>query len=340
MRASGMANGGDISPSDGDRFDFNFTVNDEIYDGEDDADEVVSDSITYETVDGSLNANADIDNDGSVDEITVGAASGQTITGSSNIAPGSEVTLRVQSSDDNSPFVKPLTAIVQQGGSFTATGDFSDVAAGTNFTVQAKRTSDGTQISDELDGQVTAGPTASVTFDDQESSGDTVTVASVTTSDGGFIAIHRNNASGEVIGSSDYLEAGTHSDVSVTLDESLDADATLVAMPHMDDDGDETYDFPENDAPYVANGSAVTDSASVTIATMTTTEEPADTTEEPADTTEEPADTTEEPADTTEEPADTTEEPATTTTSGPGFGVAVALIALIAAALLAVRREN
>ncbi|RXK46165.1 HVO_2072 family ArtA-dependent S-layer glycoprotein [Halorientalis pallida] len=62
---------------------------------------------------------------------------------------------------------------------------------------------------------------------------------------------------------------------------------------------------------------------------------------EPTDTTEEPMDTTEEPVETTEAPAGT-DEPAETTTSGdgPGFTAALALVALVAAALLAVRRRD
>ncbi|APE96052.1 BGTF surface domain-containing protein [Halodesulfurarchaeum formicicum] len=70
----------------------------------------------------------------------------------------------------------------------------------------------------------------------------------------------------------------------------------------------------------------------------TTTEEPADTTtEEPADTTT----TTEEPADTTTEaPADTTTEaPTETPTETPGFTMGLALVALLGAALLALRRN-
>ncbi|WP_458206415.1 BGTF surface domain-containing protein [Haladaptatus sp. NG-SE-30] len=56
--------------------------------------------------------------------------------------------------------------------------------------------------------------------------------------------------------------------------------------------------------------------------------------------------TTEEPTSTTEEPTSTTEEPTSTTTTStnddgqPGFGVAVSVVALLAAALLALRREN
>ncbi|WP_336035191.1 BGTF surface domain-containing protein [Halobacterium yunchengense] len=89
---------------------------------------------------------------------------------------------------------------------------------------------------------------------------------------------------------------------------------------------------------------------SVVEAVEETTTEPADTTTEPADTTTEPADTTTEPADTTTEPADDTTEPADDTTteddgdgeSGggiPGFGVGIALVAILGAAFLALRQN-
>jgi PGF-CTERM protein/surface glycoprotein (TIGR04207 family) len=65
------------------------------------------------------------------------------------------------------------------------------------------------------------------------------------------------------------------------------------------------------------------------------------TTTEPADTTTSAPDTTTSAPDTTTEAPGTTAEPGTETpTSTPGFGVVVALTALIAAALLALRREN
>ncbi|MEA5385769.1 BGTF surface domain-containing protein [Haloarculaceae archaeon H-GB11] len=332
-----QATGGDVSPSDGDRFNYTFTVNDEIYDGEDDSDDLAYDRITHQDVDGDLDTNQD-------GEITLRAQANESVSGTTNIAPGSEVNVRVQSSDEADPFLEPLTAIVQPDGSYTATGDFSGTTAGTNFTVRAQRASDSTDISDEIDGQITAAPTASVTFDDQESDGDTVTVPSVTLSDGGFVAIHENNASGDVIGSSDYLEAGTHSDVSITLDSTLSEDTTLVAMPHQDTDGDQTYDFPDDDGPYTSNGTAVTDSASITLVTdqaTTTAAEDGETTT----TTEETTTTTEAESPTTTEAAGETETTlvegtGTTTGAGPGFGVAVSLVALLAAALLVLRREN
>ena len=127
-------------------------------------------------------------------------------------------------------------------------------------------------------------PEASVDFDDQTTEGDTVTVDEVTVEEGGFVAIHDSSLlDGEVvesvIGVSEYLEAGTHEDVEVTLFEGvdgaefdqseLDEDSTLIAMPHRDTDGDEEYDFVENDGgndgPYTEDGEAVVDDAHVDV---------------------------------------------------------------------------
>jgi hypothetical protein len=126
-------------------------------------------------------------------------------------------------------------------------------------------------------------PTADVTFADQTTDGTTVVVDSVTMSEGGFVAIHNsslfdNNVIGSVIGVSEYLEPGTHEDVEVTLYdvpgasfnvERLPADEELVAMPHLDTDGDEEYGFVatggEVDGPYTEDGSPVIDTAEVTL---------------------------------------------------------------------------
>lgn len=108
----------------------------------------------------------------------------------------------------------------------------------------------------------TGGGAASVTFDDQNSDGRSVVVQGATLSDGGFLVVH--DGSGAVRGYSDYLEAGTHSAVEVTLDDRITETQTLVAMAHTDD-GDESYEFPDSDGPYTAGGAPVTDDARVTV---------------------------------------------------------------------------
>ncbi|WP_049898250.1 5'-nucleotidase C-terminal domain-containing protein [Halococcus agarilyticus] len=125
---------------------------------------------------------------------------------------------------------------------------------------------------------------ASVTFENQTTDGTTVTVESVTMSEGGFVAIHNaslfnDNVLGSVIGVSEKLSAGTHENVEVTLfdvpgqgfaeDTTLEESGTLIAMPHFDSNENGVYDFitsgGEADGPYTTNGSAVVDTASITV---------------------------------------------------------------------------
>ncbi len=113
---------------------------------------------------------------------------------------------------------------------------------------------------------------ASVSFADQETDGEAVTVESVTLSEGGFVTVHDDTVGddpiGSVVGTSAYLEAGTSEDVEVSLDTPIEESGTFFAMPHLDTNGNEAYDFVSSegadDGPYVtAGGDIVLDSASV-----------------------------------------------------------------------------
>ncbi|MFW5918573.1 MAG: DUF7282 domain-containing protein [archaeon] len=159
----------------------------------------------------------------------------------------------------------------------------------------------------------------SLTFENQTSDGETVIIDEVTLSDGGFVAVHESTslAEGEdvnsTVGVSEYLEAGTHENVTVTLfdDVDLDGEINMTAMAHLDTNENEEFDFVTSegadDGPYVVDGEAVVDDAVVTVEMAPPTNET--TTEEPTET------TTEEPTETTtEEPTETTTEESTETT--------------------------
>lgn len=177
---------------------------------------------------------------------------------------------------------------------------------------------------------------AVVTVSDQESDGSTVVVDSVTLANGGFVTIHDGTlADGAVFdsvrGTSEYLAPGTHEDVEITLDSELDGETMVFAMAHLDTDGDEAYSFVQsegaNDGPYVANGAPVMGTAAIDAPSMTTT----DTME------------TTESMETTDS-MDTTamNENETDDESGggaPGFGIGLALVAVLGAALLALRQR-
>jgi len=292
------------------------------------SDDDTSSSALYST--SERDATLNLDEDGFV---TVSAAAGQEVSGTTNVAPGSEFEVEMESESDANPFVLRPEATVGPNGTYTATADFSDYSAGTNFTVQTLDVDGDEDFSDEEDGRIVEASTATVSISDQESDGSEVVVDSAQLSDGGFIVIHDSSllegeVAGSVVGNSEYLEAGSHEDVTITLDEPMDEDFTAIAMPHLDTNGNEAYDFPDADGPYTENGSAVTASANVTVSA------------EPPETETEPPETETEPPETETEPMDTETEATTTAAEGPGFTAAIALIALIAAALLAVRRDN
>ena len=115
----------------------------------------------------------------------------------------------------------------------TACGDDDDTADTT------------AQPDDELaDEDMATGP-ASISADDQSGDGTSVTVASVTLPADGFVVIHADNdgAPGAVIGNSALLSAGDSTDVVITLDAALDADATVFPMAHVDANANGEYEF-------------------------------------------------------------------------------------------------
>ena len=127
---------------------------------------------------------------------------------------------------------------------------------------------------------------AAVTLSAQASGGHTVTVDSVTLPDGGFVTLHDASLNdgdvlASVVGSSAYLEAGTHENVSVRLDEPISSDTTLVAMPHRDTNDNRVYEFVSAnggaDGPYTADGGPVVDTAEVAAsATISASAQPTD----------------------------------------------------------------
>ena len=321
----------DAGVEDGDSYTANFSV------ASDDVSELGTDedaqnvNMTFDVEDRDDGTSLNNDND-----VVVRAASGQNISGETVAAPGTEVTVRIRSSDSSAPFLKQPTAVVQEDGSFTATADFSEEQPGANFTAQVRLS--GNDLGEEIDGQVAAAPVASVSISDQESDGETVTVDSASLSDGGFVVIHDGTlldgeVAGSVVGNSDYLESGSHEDIEISV-EAQEEDFTAIAMPHLDTNGNEEYDFPDADGPYTENGSAVTDAANVTVVTSTPTPTPTPTDEPTATPTPTPTDAP------TTDMSTPTDEPTTTSQDGPGFTAVIALVALVAAALLAVRRNN
>ena len=113
-------------------------------------------------------------------------------------------------------------------------------------------------------------PEASITFEDQQGTGENVTIAEVSLSDGGFVVI--TDGGDEPLAVSEYLEAGTHENVTVERSEDTEADLVgqLTATVHQDTDDDGSYTYEESDGeedrPYLEDGFPVSDAATVTAA--------------------------------------------------------------------------
>lgn len=159
---------------------------------------------------------------------------------------------------------------------------------------EEQQQADGKEQQPENEEPAAGGRSASITMHDHETGGSSVTVESVTMSEGGFISIHdRRRFQGQVLGSiigiTDYLEAGTHTNVSVPL---FTANATapgpaagqnasglteaqrLIAIPHQDGNNSGQFDGEPDEA--YKNGpstlgrfGAVNDAATVSVAGAT-----------------------------------------------------------------------
>jgi uncharacterized surface protein with fasciclin (FAS1) repeats len=117
-------------------------------------------------------------------------------------------------------------------------------------------------------------PVASADFTDQaQGEADSVTVQGAYLPEGGFVVLHDSTdladvgAIPSIVGVSDYLPAGIHTDVRIEVDQDYGSTTTVSAMPHVDSNDNEQYDFDTTggleDGPYVKDGAAVIDNAEI-----------------------------------------------------------------------------
>ncbi|WP_158057787.1 DUF7827 domain-containing protein [Halorussus halophilus] len=251
----------------------------------------------------------------------VASAENQTIEGRTTLVPGNHLTVRVYDKGGNE--VATETVEVNNGtegkSRFSAQFDFSEFQVGEKFTVTVRGPDDsmlyGSRTGQEGATGVIGPPHASVQVVERELTENGVLVENATLSHGGYVVIHREFADGEVLGRSEYVVPGEEFDQFVELDSELDGNATLVAVAHHAD-SDESLG-----QPYTDNGSVVSDWVKY-VSEQTTTAATTKTT------------TIETVVDPTKEPP---EEPPSVPI--PGFGVFTAIVALLASALLARRRN-
>jgi len=98
-------------------------------------------------------------------------------------------------------------------------------------------------------------PVASLAVADTVSDGQTITVEGASLSEGGFVAVYdEEGLEGELLGVSEYLERGAHSDIAIELDREFEGTDVRI-VPHLDTNGDKRFGFdtaaPEGrDRPY------------------------------------------------------------------------------------------
>ncbi|UPV76603.1 hypothetical protein M0R89_18900 (plasmid) [Halorussus limi] len=98
-------------------------------------------------------------------------------------------------------------------------------------------------------GNESANESASVTFTDQRTNGSVVTVNQTNLSAGGYVVVFAQN--GTVLGNTSYLEPGTHENLTIPLDTGINASQVVIAAPHLDTDGDQTFGFNATNAQQV-----------------------------------------------------------------------------------------
>ncbi|WP_276301708.1 DUF7282 domain-containing protein [Halorussus lipolyticus] len=200
----------------------------------------------------------------------------------------------------------------------------------TNETTTATETTNETAANETASNETTPNETASVSAPDQQFDGESLSVDSATLPDGGFVVVY--NQSGAVLGHTDYLDAGNHTNLTVSLNATLEDPQVLVLGVYRNN-GSQTFNASQDSVSYMtANDKEVSDVAYVYFqkrGAETTADESTDR-------------STEMETETTTESAmsDETEETTTESSGGiPGFTPSTAVVALVAAALIGWRRS-
>lgn len=177
---------------------------------------------------------------------------------------------------------------------------------------------------------------ARIHADDQQSGGRILHDVRATTTDGGFIVAR--NESGGRLGHSELLPPG-YAFEQLELSTSLRGNRTVTLVAHRDANGNGAFD-PGTDPPYRVDGAVVKQSVNITLegeSPATTTASPPSTTTTTGSTTASPTTTTGTRTTATTEPGTATSGDSTTgetTTGGQvGFGLGVAVLAVLVAAL-------
>lgn len=286
----------------------------------------------------TANAHYDADDPGATFEarteglVRLSAASDRTIRGHATVAPGSEIRVQLRPVEASTGQLN-ATATVNRSRGFAAEFDLSGVddALYTVRVVGMKRDEDIRRTTLVAVGNATG---AAVYAGVPESDGVALDDLSVATTDGGFAVVR--NASGGVIGVSEYLDPGGASP-KPDLRPPVRTNQTVSVTLYRDSNDDRAFD--SADDPYRANGSVVRATTNVTTedeppavsTTATTTESPASTRRNETAVTR----TTAVPRISGVAPTKTT----ATSAPIPGFGPVVAVVALLGSLAVLGRRR-
>lgn len=265
----------------------------------------------------SRTASVETDPDGGVH---VQPTSNQTISGTTNVGTGWNVTVVLAGSDDSDTAANESFRLTQEatvelpddvgfyyGATFDSAFDFRTVPVGAErVTVDVQL--DGTSLLDVPVPVAVADRRASVAVDGIREGGEfTGVTANATLSAGGFLVLHEESADGPVVGHTAYLDPGEQT-VTVYANEPTDADEVVV-VAHRDSNHNEWFDGPDVDPAYTEDDPddavALDSTNSLTPTGTTTTPSPDDAT--------------------AASPTDSTPTGVTT----PGFGAVTAVIALL-----------
>lgn len=238
------------------------------------------------------------------------------------------------------------------GGAFAATSPLQPQQSTTNTTTTAPTASGGSATGAATSGAGTAaasdGP--SITFNDQQSSGETVLVQSATLPSNGFIVINgTSNGAERILGSSYLLNAGLADNVRIELNQPINGSASLTAILYTDSNGNGAFDADADQPVYQGDSDRrIVDIADITVQDSSGT--PTNTGGESAGDSTSAATAADSGGAGTAAANDSAGTSAgsngssgnasgeSTSSNGPGFGPVIAVVALLAVAFLARRR--
>jgi|GEM_PF-3295158 len=197
----------------------------------------------------------------------------QTVTGTTTVGTGLNVTVVVHASDDpetdqNESFVRRTDATVrstesERENTFRATLDLQDAPTATPVQVDI-RFENQSLLEAHVQGRI-AGTASSLAVRGVEHQTYTQVRVDVGLARGGFVVLHAGSPDGPVVGTSQYLPPG-QTNARVYVGRPTDAE-TVVAVAHADTNHNEWFDGPGIDTPYQESATATVDVARVTPST-------------------------------------------------------------------------